>query len=151
MGYDMGIPCNIAYWRVNLSLLFLPATWWMLYVYLYDNNMYVYCEGLHRCLEQHIPQFEAHCIRGSDLLKLSQQQLEYLKVSQVESLLHLIRIEHRGFWIRTTSLQRTTTIVLMHFKLPLGEWLWSLLGFKGGCLVLRLFVVLPQGFRCWRF
>lgn len=36
--------------------------------------------GLHKCLETHIPQFLAHCICGSDLLKMSHQQLEYLKV-----------------------------------------------------------------------
>lgn len=36
--------------------------------------------GLDSSLEEHIPQLLAHCICGHDLLKLSQQQLEYLKV-----------------------------------------------------------------------
>jgi len=39
--------------------------------------------GLDGCLSQHISQFRAHCICGVDLLKLSQQQLDYLKVSQI--------------------------------------------------------------------
>ncbi len=36
--------------------------------------------GLDQTLEEHTHQLVAHCICGHDLLKLSQQQLEYLKV-----------------------------------------------------------------------
>ena len=38
--------------------------------------------GLGDSLSQHVPQFMAHSISGSDLLKLSRPQLEYLKVSE---------------------------------------------------------------------
>ena len=39
--------------------------------------------GLNECLASHVPQFEAHCITGTDLLKLTRSQLEYLKVSGI--------------------------------------------------------------------
>ena len=50
---------------------------------LISNKVCVNCIpiGLNECLVSHVPQFEAHCITGADLLKLTRSQLEYLKVS----------------------------------------------------------------------
>ena len=42
--------------------------------------------GLSDVMSAHIPQFVAHCICGNDLLKMSKQQLDYLRVSQRESI-----------------------------------------------------------------
>ena len=38
--------------------------------------------GLSDAMSEHVPQFVAHCICGSDLLKMSKQQLDYLMVSR---------------------------------------------------------------------
>ena len=38
--------------------------------------------GLSDAMVAHLPQFEAHCICGNDLLKMTRQQLEYLRVGQ---------------------------------------------------------------------
>ena len=38
--------------------------------------------GLSDAMSGHVPQFVAHCICGSDLLKMSKQQLDYLMVSR---------------------------------------------------------------------
>lgn len=44
------------------------------------NILFTPYAGLNESLSEHVPQFIAHCICGSDLLKMSRQQLEYLKV-----------------------------------------------------------------------
>ena len=38
--------------------------------------------GLSDAMSGHVAQFVAHCICGSDLLKMSKQQLDYLMVSR---------------------------------------------------------------------
>ncbi|XP_064405032.1 connector enhancer of kinase suppressor of ras 2-like isoform X2 [Halichondria panicea] len=47
------------------------------------DEVIAWIRGLDQTLEEHTHQLLAHCICGHDLLKLSQQQLEYLKVSQL--------------------------------------------------------------------
>ncbi|XP_011404187.1 PREDICTED: connector enhancer of kinase suppressor of ras 2-like [Amphimedon queenslandica] len=47
------------------------------------NQVSLWIKGLNECLVSHVPQFEAHCITGADLLKLTRSQLEYLKVTQI--------------------------------------------------------------------
>ena len=51
--------------------------------HLYCGHIYfviVLVVGLDPALQPHLPQFQAHCIQGSDIIKMDRQKLEYLKV-----------------------------------------------------------------------
>jgi connector enhancer of kinase suppressor of Ras 2 len=56
---------------------YVPVSKW-------DNvDVCMWINGLSEMLSQHVSQFKLHSITGCDLLKLSRQQLLYLKVNQL--------------------------------------------------------------------